>query len=110
MTIVRGHYRGGRIDLEQTLDLPDDEPVYITVHRDRPTELMTAEEVHKIVLSFNVLDEPDESGWRNPRTWDKLWQRTPAEAAAEIMRRWAEKGVTDIPEYTPLNQGDSGRS
>ena len=89
MATVRGRYRDKRIDLDAALDLPDGEQVYVTVSREQPTETMTPEQVHEIIMSFDSLYPDDEWATVDPKAWGKLWMRTPAEAAAEILRRRA---------------------
>jgi len=89
MVTTRGHYRNGCIALDSPLDFADGESVYVTVSRDQPTDTMTPEQVHEIIMTFDSLYPQNEWGTIDPKAWGKLWMRTPAEAAAEILRRRA---------------------
>ena len=89
MNAVLGQYRSGAVYLDRPLDLPEGQPIYITLSREKPVDLMSADEIHEIIMSFDSVDPLNEWGTRDPKSWDKLWRRTPAEAAAEILRRRA---------------------
>ena len=99
MSTIRGRYRNGHIDLDCPLDLQEDEHVYVTIVRERPTGVMTPEEIRTIIMSFDSLYPPDGWGATDPKAWGKLWMRTAAEAATEILRRKAGQEKVELTEH-----------
>ena len=72
MKFVRGYYRNGRIDLDSPLDFADGEQILVAVSREQPTETMTPEQVHEIIMTFDSLYPSNEWGTVDPKAGGKL--------------------------------------